>query len=291
MGLDVKQLQIPPDDAYRPGAFTDAFIRPLVRSFVTLEIRAATEAVMAYLEGDEEPLRALVDEWLVEEWPAKGPTKRRRSNAFYTTELKADYLVHGEQLPIPLVVRFLKAWEERLEERTRTRHNEKQVERLYARYNKNPGWELMRSLRDYPEPPHKRLRTDLPGAVMRAEAEGYYGDALRRRVAAIIKDDNRPLRETRKVGKDRHGDPQYKIVSSEAPADTLDGLDDYAGVEDALLVDDIIGRAGLSPRELEVVAMCWRGLKPEEIAAELGTKRSTVDNQLRNIERKVKTVA
>jgi len=296
MGLDVKKLRIPPD-AYYPGLITELFITPLLRSFLTPEVRAATEAVMAYLEGDEEPIRALVDKWLVKERPAKGKAKPpRRSNAFHKTKLERDYLVHGEQLPIPLVVGFLKVWEERLGQRARAGRIEELSKELERSIKKSPNRDYMQALRGYEEPEKRMLSRVLPGAVVDV-GEDKPLEKLRPETQKLIKSDSRLLYQTRAPQELKDGTEQGRIVPLDAPGkeheDELD-LEDFARIEKERRRDNL-GEL-LSPTELELVHF-WRGgyareegesTTPQQRAmAEFGMARATVDAHVRNIKRKL----
>jgi RNA polymerase sigma factor (sigma-70 family) len=70
-----------------------------------------------------------------------------------------------------------------------------------------------------------------------------------------------------------------------------DPVDPYSGVETAIAVEQIIARAKLAPRELEVIKLRYfRGLDRDEVAQYMGIKLKTVDElRLRGV-RKLRAV-
>jgi hypothetical protein len=164
-------------------------------------------------------------------------------------------------------------------------------EEVYRRLSKPPGRRLIEALRDYSDSPYGRLRTELPGAIMRAEAEGFFGCTLPRGAEEIIFRDARHLGMTRKRVEDESGVLREKFVLlSEVLADPT--LDAYDGADKAnALLDQLIGRAGLTPREREVVGLYRCGMKPKAIAGHLGVAPSTVYELLRRIRTAIKEAA
>lgn len=253
------------------------------------------QAIEAYEAGEEGRIWALVEEEL-----GRSPDELLRS------VLEQHYLPYGPEVEPCEYFWLVDHHRRRLKASNRNRWYRDLSDRTYHSLKKTAGCRLMRSLEGYAESPRMRLRMDLPGALMQAEAEGCFEahSFLLGEVEDIIIEANRLLRHTRKPLVDEEGDViGDKIISSIAQGedgeefDLFDVFDDseafdaYAGIEDEDLVGAVVARAGLSPVELEIYLLCRQGLEADEIANIRGTVRDTVYVQLRNIRLKLEAVA
>jgi hypothetical protein len=164
---------------------------------------------------------------------------------------------------------------------------------LYDRLRKNPDHRLMQSLLGLGESPHKRLESEIPGALTISETGVPSREELMRRVEDRIYNDNRRLGLTRKLRENQFGYKEEQIISLDArPPEYEDPFEDpralasFTEKENELWIREIAQQGILQPRQLEILAL-WvlRNLSPSELAAELGISRSTVDVHLSNIRR------
>ena len=200
MGFDVKKLRIPPDAYYYPGSFSDLFILPLLRSFLTPEVRAATEAVKAYVEGDEEPMWALADEQTGLRLLVTKPDERIKLKAPLKTMLRTVYLVKGEELVIPHVVRFLAKQADRIEEHARVRRNEDEAA-WFLGHSKSYA-KQRQALSEYKEPGEKEKEAFR--AAFLAEKELPPGEQTTiNKIEWRIERDNQPLKLKHQHGLDK----------------------------------------------------------------------------------------
>lgn len=306
------------------------------------ERAAFVAAAKAYDAGDEEPMEA----WLAERVDGPiDPTLRGALEAWMWIEEEDEEENKirrrgAVKVSIPAAFDWARYHRKRLDTPAR-RWYEDRGEEFFRNLKKTPGHELMRSLEAYGgegvsegvrlQRQKVQLKAEVKGAVMVAEAAGYYvGDSGRPMLRAVekeVRDVNRLLRQTRKQIKDRDGlkrdavispyrvsekgeefdlfdvltpGPKAKSLRTEEGEEfvlqgdtSLDphGLAPYGEIEDALILNQLIRRSSLAPTELEVLDLSRSGLTPEEIAAKRGTERSTVYSQLRSIHKKLRAVS
>jgi DNA-binding CsgD family transcriptional regulator len=255
-------------------------------------VRALFDAVRAYRARGEGSLWR----W-VEEYAGVQPDPKLKET------LGLHIRLWGKGLSYFLICRLVNHHAARLRARDQGAWYIAHAGAIYDRLRKDPNHALMRSLRSCRDP-YAALRDLIPGALVQAEADGYWGGAvgdefdtlILHAIESIIVEENRPLRETRKRAKDDA--THAPIVSLEAlPAGVADAHLDprttaaYDGIEDADALRAAISRAGLTQTEVLVLALFLGDFLPASIAEQLGCARDTVYVHLRNIRRKLKAAA
>ena len=326
MGLDVKKLPIPPD-AYHPGFFVELFITPMLRSFLTPEVRAATEALMAYLEGDEEPMWALADEQTGLRLVTK-PDERIKLKAPLKTMLRTVYLVKGDELVIPHVVRFLAKQADRIEEHARVRRNEDEAA-WFLGHSKSYA-KQRQALSEYKEPGEKEKEAFR--AAFLAEKELPPGEQTTiNKIEWRIERDNQPLKLKHQHGLDKlrkavkaadeaHAatepdtrEHQRTKLALRKAKDLLEqarapivfsheryplfedpsALAEFAAEHDKLFLEELVSQAPslLSEQELEVFKLAAEGLRNNEIAESLGRSKNQIAQEKHRAQVKLRRAA
>jgi len=132
---------------------------------------------------------------------------------------------------IPVVLQGLNYHKDRLATPP-TRWYQTRKREVYQRLRKSSGRRLIQALLAYDDSPYERLHTELPGAIMLAEAEGFFGSTLPRGAEEIIYRGARHVGMTRKRVEDESGVLWEKFVLlSEVLADPT--LDAYDGADKA----------------------------------------------------------
>jgi hypothetical protein len=253
------------------------------------DMQAFSEAIYDYLAGNPAPLWAWVGKILGCE-----PDARVRE------VLEKHYLPHGEHLPYAAVMDVLGHHRRRLKANSTDVWYVGEGKRVYRLLNKNPSWRLMRSLEGYGDPSSRcaALQQMLPGEILQAEADGYFGGQwgdqfLRRAVEEGIIETNRPLRQTRERMVLRGGEEMDKILSYDAlpeGAGTFsdpDALDPYDGIEDGSCLGVLI-EAGLPEQQKDIFRLLLQGLSNTEISARLGIPRNQVNQQKHRVIQKIR---
>ncbi|MEU4563782.1 sigma-70 family RNA polymerase sigma factor [Actinoplanes sp. NPDC023936] len=118
------------------------------------------------------------------------------------------------------------------------------------------------------------------GAMSPGDRFGYASRALRHAVTDVWRRQQRDSDLGMRLGRElrAHGDP-----AGIDPAETHPAWTDSAGAEAVRLVGTLTGR------QYQVMVLAQEGLKPREIAAELGMRNSAVSSHLHEARRKLMT--
>lgn len=189
------------------------------------------QAIEAYEAGQEVRFWSLVEDEV-----------GRRPDPLLRGVLERHYLPRGEEAEPWEYFWLVDHHRRRLKASNLDKWYRQLREQIYHDLNKNPRRRLMRALKGYPKsPPEKRLWSELPGALMHAEAEGFFaafGDLLGE-VERRIVEDNRLLRHTRKPLLDEHGEVTGdKIISSNAQREDGEEFDLFDAFEKTLNVEE-----------------------------------------------------
>lgn len=259
-------------------------------------LRMLSEAHDAYCVGDRRALRSFFEDYV-----------GHKTDSLAWTAVTSRMPEEREDLLVRPFLVFLQAHGERLAHKSE-RSPERRAE--VQRYDKSlyRYGELRQALADYEGP--EAERREVRRAVYVRERKLAPGEALTPgAVEHQIKADNGLTGES--VERPRPGErldvyalnsrlwhvaaPRHErgIAANNrlAPLDALPelsgffqdpgALDAYRGVERPILIEQLIARAGLPPRELEAVALLLSGLEPKEAAARLGVAWSTARVVLR----------
>ena len=206
MALDVRQLQTlqtrspgtvprfraragllpePPVKAFIAES-TQALIETLFEGILTPEVRTAAEAVVAHAEGNESPMRELVEE-RVGSMRLVEKRAEKKADSLFKKRLK-DCLAEGKSLPVPRLLRLLKHHRERLEEKGGSAHVQEQVRELRSGIKKFPSIDLaLKHLALKGQNEDEVLEEMIPGVAYVEQEDLPPGDNLAGKVASQIR--------------------------------------------------------------------------------------------------------
>jgi hypothetical protein len=165
---------------------TQAFIETLFDTILTPEIRAAAEAVVAHAEGDELPMRELVEE-RVGSMSLVEKRAEKKADSLFKRQLK-DYLTDGKSLPVPVLLWLLEHHRERLERKGDSARLQEQVRELRSGIKRFPSVELaLNGLALEGQNEDEVLEEMIPGVAYVEQENLLPGDNLAGKVASQIR--------------------------------------------------------------------------------------------------------
>ncbi len=257
------------------------------------EMRAAIEIARAIRTGDEGRARELTEAFV-------GRPLDKLLTELYGAETWTE-LTDWENGILPLFVAFLRYHSDRMRSEPEEWYK-KRAKYVFRMLKKPDGWHLMQSQKGYGKNRAERLerlRRELPGAVMAAELEGYFGSYIVSGAEARIIEENRLqeqlLREQRRKREQKqrararlHADKSDEPSPDDTPLDDplelpeiapLDDLPEvreffedatalapYRAAESALCVKQLIERADLNDKERLTLDLHLQQLSSREIA-------------------------
>jgi len=148
----------------------------------------------------------------------------------------------------------------------------------------------MQALAEYEDSPKQMLKRVLPGVVF-SVGEDVPLEELRRQAQKHIKDDNRPLWQTRKLQMNSQGIEERKIISLDSSGkefeDELD-LAFFLRMQDERSQLNLMRRADLSPREWQIVKLQRELYSRADMASRLGITESAVNAHVSNAGKKLR---
>jgi len=181
----------------------------------------------------------------------------------------------------------------RRERDRRVRTNGERTQHLFSQLPKRIDLDYMQALAEYEDSPKQMLKRVLPGVVC-SVGEDVPPEYLRRQAQKLIKDDNRLLWRTRKLGKNEHGIEERKIISLDSSGkefqDELD-LAFFLRMQDEQRQLNLMRRAGLSPREWQIVELQRELYSRAEMASLLGITESAVNAHASNAGKKLRNAS
>jgi DNA-binding CsgD family transcriptional regulator len=268
---------------------------------------------LSEIEDALEFFRALRDGGEPSAWATFQRRTGVRPDSLVKQRLRPD-LERPEHLIIPRLSRYLDEHRRRLLAKTK-RKRKTEAQEICDGWYAHP--ELRRILSSYEDP-----IVEVHRALLDAEQRLEDGEALTLgKVEHRVRYDNRlshrsvdsPRRSRgREVDAFSHNNALWhrampqdekdsELAQGTAPLDNLPelakffgdphALAPFKGVEQPLLLEQLIARAALSPRELQVVYMVRRGFSQKQIAAQLGIDHATVRTYLRRSVRKLAAAA
>jgi DNA-binding CsgD family transcriptional regulator len=277
-------------------------IKTMARVLYSPEFRSVSQAIQAYERGDGTPLRDLVEE------------KVGRRDATGFSRLSSEVKIYGEDLPVSWVLReYLPVRRARL----KSREEAAQVEELYpkARRGVRTSYPRLEAViehhRTLGQPFEEALKELLLGTLYLERAEGTPDNRLGAEAAnAISRSEEGPLRSDKPglvvVEPDPNsepfqsaatGDPEYGLTGCNVKRMMRPEVLDATGeaIADAELLHRLVGHAGLSSQEQEVIELAIYGYRNKDIAecTNIGEKQVSVvkDRAMKKLRRELSQAA
>jgi DNA-binding CsgD family transcriptional regulator len=240
-------------------------------------------AIDALQRGDKNELRA----WVAEHYGSKPDT-------ILVAQLRGEIPPISSGPDAGAIIVHTRARADGLRSRRerdrRVSTNGERTQQLYTQLPKSNDLDYMQALEEYKDSPKQMLKRVLPGIVCNVGEDVPLED-LRRQAQKHIKDDNRPLWQTRKLEKNIQGIEERKIISLDSWGkefeDELD-LAFFLRMQDEQRQHNLMRRADLTPREWQIVELQRELYSRTEMASLLGITEGAVNAHVSNAGKKLR---